>query len=334
MIKISPSEITPEHIFLSRRKFMVGAGSLAAGALALSACAGMPSGGGESAASAPAEGVRRLDAAMVPEIMANAEPTAGATADELGDPLNDYKQITNYNNFYEFSLDKEGVNPQSKNFNTLPWTIELTGLVNKPQTIAIEDVLKQFTQEERIYRLRCVEAWSMVIPWIGFPVGELIKLADPKAEAKFVQFTTVLRPEEMPGQKGGVIDYPYVEGLRLDEAMHPLAIFATGMYGKPLEPANGAPIRLVVPWKYGFKSIKSIVKIELTDTMPVSTWMKAASNEYGFYANVNPEVNHPRWSQATERRIGELGRRDTLKFNGYAEEVASLYSSMDLRENF
>lgn len=334
MIKISPSEITPEHIFLSRRKFMVGAGSLAAGALALSACAGMPSAGGETAASAPVAGVRRLDAAMVPEIMANAEPAAGATADELGDPLNDYEQITNYNNFYEFSLDKEGVNPQSKNFNTLPWTIELAGLVNQPQTIAIEDVLKQFTQEERIYRLRCVEAWSMVIPWIGFPVGELIKLADPKAEAKFVQFTTVLRPEEMPGQKGGVIDYPYVEGLRIDEAMHPLAIFATGMYGKPLEPANGAPIRLVVPWKYGFKSIKSIVKIELTDTMPVSTWMKAASNEYGFYANVNPEVNHPRWSQATERRIGEFGRRDTLKFNGYEEEVASLYSGMDLRENF
>lgn len=175
----------------------------------------------------------------------------------------------------------------------------------------------------------------MVIPWVGFAVGDLIKLADPKSEAKFVKFTTVMRPEEMPGQRGrAVIEYPYVEGLRIDEAMNPLAIFATGMYGKPLEPVNGAPFRLVVPWKYGFKSIKSIVKIELTDTMPVSTWMKAASSEYGFYANVNPEVNHPRWSQATERRIGELGRRDTLQFNGYAEEVAGLYSGMDLRENF
>ena len=337
MIKISSSEITPEHVFLSRRKFMVGAGSLAVGAVALSACAGMSveSTGGSAAESAPAEGVKRLDASMVPAALANAEPTAGATADELGDPLNDYEQIINYNNFYEFSLDKEGVNPQSKNFNTLPWTIELAGLVNKPQTIAIEDVLKQFTQEERIYRLRCVEAWSMVIPWVGFAVGDLIKLADPKSEAKFVKFTTVMRPEEMPGQRGrGAIEYPYVEGLRMDEAMNPLAIFATGMYGKPLEPANGAPFRLVVPWKYGFKSIKSIVKIELTDTMPVSTWMKAASSEYGFYANVNPEVNHPRWSQATERRIGELGRRDTLKFNGYAEEVAGLYSGMDLQENF
>ena len=332
MIKISPSEITPEHVFLSRRKFMVGAGSLAVGALALSACDGMPSAAGVDDGPITAE---RLEPTEAPAPLGHEEPFASATADELGDPLNDYEQITNYNNFYEFSLDKGSVNPLSRNFNTVPWDIEVTGLVNNPQTFALEDILTKFTQEERIYRLRCVEAWSMVIPWVGFPVGELIKEVDPTSAAKFVKFTTVMRPEEMPGQRGrAVIDYPYVEGLRIDEAMNPLAIFATGMYGKPLVPANGAPFRLVVPWKYGFKSIKSIVKIELTDEMPVSTWMKAAPREYGFYANVNPDVNHPRWSQATERRIGESGRRDTLPFNGYAEEVASLYDGMDLRENF
>lgn len=334
MIKISPSEITPEHIFQSRRQFMVGAGSLALGALALSACGGMSAASANEPAPegqvAPAQVITDLPAAL-----ANAEPFASKETDELGDPLNQYNQITNYNNYYEFSLEKEQVAPLSKDFKVLPWSIEISGLVSKPQTMAYEDILKKFTQEERIYRLRCVEAWSMVIPWVGFPIGELLKVVEPKAEAKFVKFTSVLRPEEMPGQQGrGFIDWPYVEGLRLDEAMNPLAIFATGMYGKPLVPANGAPFRLVVPWKYGFKSGKGIVKIELTDTMPVSTWMKAAPNEYGFYANVNPEVNHPRWSQATERRIGESGRRDTLKFNGYAEEVAALYEGMDLQENF
>ena len=334
MIKISPSEITPEHIFQSRRQFMVGAGSLALGALALSACGGMSATSANEPApegqAAPAQVITDLPAAL-----ANAEPYASKATDELGDPLNQYNQITNYKNYYEFSLEKEQVAQISKDFKVLPWNIEITGLVNKPQTMAYEDILKKFTQEERIYRLRCVEAWSMVIPWVGFPIGELLKEVEPKAEAKFVKFTSVVRPEEMPGQQGGsFIDWPYVEGLRLDEAMNPLAIFATGMYGKPLVPANGAPFRLIVPWKYGFKSGKGIVKIELTDTMPVSTWMKAAPNEYGFYANVNPEVNHPRWSQATERRIGESGRRDTLKFNGYAEEVAALYEGMDLQENF
>lgn len=334
MVKISRSEITPEQVFLSRRKFMVGAGSLAMGAVALSACArssaatGGPAPQGQAA---PATVISDL-----PEALAHAEPYASQPADELGDKLNEYNQITNYNNYYEFSLEKEEVAPLSKDFTVLPWNIEITGLANKPQTISYEEILAKFPQEERIYRLRCVEAWSMVIPWVGFPVGELIKLVEPKAEAKFVKFTSVLRPEEMPGQQGsGFIEWPYVEGLRLDEAMNPLAIFATGMYGKPLVPANGAPFRLVVPWKYGFKSAKGIVKIELTDTMPVSTWMKAAPNEYGFYANVNPEVSHPRWSQASERRIGESsGRRDTLKFNGYADEVAALYEGMDLQENF
>jgi sulfoxide reductase catalytic subunit YedY len=332
MVKISSSEITPEHIYLSRRKFMVGAGSLAAGAMALSACAGLPGAGPDLSEVTPGE---RLEPAEAPAALSHEEPFASAATDELGDPLNSYEQITNYNNFYEFSLDKAQVNPLSKGFNTVPWDIEVTGLVNKPTTFALEDILTKFTQEERIYRLRCVEAWSMVIPWVGFPISELLKEVDPKSEAQFVKFTTVMRPEEMPGQQGRtVIEYPYVEGLRMDEAMNPLAIFATGMYGKPLIPANGAPFRLVVPWKYGFKSIKSIVKIELTDTMPQSTWMKAAPNEYGFYANVNPAVNHPRWSQATERRIGEGGRRDTLPFNGYAEEVAALYDGMDLQENF
>lgn len=334
MTKISPSEITPEHLFLSRRKLMVGAGSLAVGALALAACRSMEA----PTADEPAPEGQAAPATVLsdlPEALAHSEPFASKETDELGDKLNPYDHITNYNNYYEFSLEKEQVAPLSKDFTILPWNIEIGGLVNNPQTIAYEDILKKFTQEERIYRLRCVEAWSMVIPWVGFPVGELIKLADPKAEAKFVQFTSVMRPEEMPGQNGrSFIEWPYVEGLRLDEAMNPLAIFATGMYGKPLVPANGAPFRLVVPWKYGFKSAKGIVKIELTDTMPQSTWMKAASNEYGFYANVNPEVSHPRWSQATERRIGESGRRDTLPFNGYADEVAALYEGMDLQENF
>ncbi|MBX3012585.1 MAG: protein-methionine-sulfoxide reductase catalytic subunit MsrP [Caldilineaceae bacterium] len=334
MVKLSPSEITPEHIFLSRRKFMVGAGSLAVGAVALSACRSMDAPAGDTRAP---EGIAAPESVIadLPTALAHAEPYASQAVDELGDPLNPYNHITNYNNFYEFSLQKEEVAPLSKDFTVLPWNVEITGMVNKPQTIAYEDILKNFPQEERIYRLRCVEAWSMVIPWVGFPIGDLLKLVEPTAQAKFVQFTSVLRPEEMPGQRGrSFIEWPYVEGLRIDEAMNPLAIFATGMYGKPLVPANGAPLRLVVPWKYGFKSGKSIVKIELTDTMPVSTWMKAAPSEYGFYANVNPAVSHPRWSQATERRIGESGRRDTLPFNGYGDEVADLYTGMDLQENF
>jgi sulfoxide reductase catalytic subunit YedY len=271
----------------------------------------------------------------LPEALNHPEPFASSDKDELGDTLNTYEQITNYNNYYEFSLDKEEVAPLSANFTTLPWQVEVSGLCNQPKTFAIEDILKQFPQEERIYRLRCVEAWSMVIPWVGFPMSALLKAVEPKAEAKFVKFTSVMRPEEMPGQERGYLNFPYVEGLRMDEAMNDLAIFATGMYGKPLLAANGAPFRAVIPWKYGFKGIKGIVKIELVDTMPESTWMRAASNEYGFYANVNPEVDHPRWSQASERRIGELGgRRATLPFNGYADEVTSLYQDMDLRANF
>jgi sulfoxide reductase catalytic subunit YedY len=330
MIKISPSEITPEHVFLSRRKFLAGAGALTAAA-ALTACATPRPAAPPAAENAgPKPTFQEL-----PEALGHTEPFASTDQDELGDPLNAYEEITTYNNYYEFSTDKQAVAELSANFTTLPWTIEVTGLCAKPTTFDIEDIVKEYPQEERIYRLRCVEAWSMVIPWVGFPVGALLKAVEPTAEAKFVKFTSVNRPEEMPGISSyGFLDWPYVEGLRIDEAMNDLAIFATGIYGKPLLPANGAPVRLVVPWKYGFKSIKGIVKVELVDTMPESTWMKSAPNEYGFYANVNPEVNHPRWSQASERRIGELGRRDTLPFNGYADEVAALYDGLDLRANF
>lgn len=337
MHKIDPSEITPKEVYLNRRKFMVGAGSAAVGALALAACAmpDAPATNSAPEAEAAAAGSSELMVEELPAALDHEAPFASVETDELGDPLNSFEQITNYNNFYEFSLNKEQVNPLSADFQRYPWTVEVTGLVDNPKTYSIEELLTNFQQEERIYRLRCVEAWSMVIPWVGFTLASLLEDVQPTAEAQYVRMETVVRPEEMPGQRGRSLDWPYVEGLRLDEAMHPLTILATGMYGEPLTMPNGAPIRLVVPWKYGFKSIKSIVKIELTDTMPVSTWMDQAPNEYGFYANVNPEVNHPRWSQATERRIGSgLGRRDTLMFNGYADEVAYLYEGMDLRENF
>jgi sulfoxide reductase catalytic subunit YedY len=252
----------------------------------------------------------------------------------LGDPLNSYEDITNYNNYYEFTTDKEGVAKLAPRFNPSPWSVEVYGLVNNPKTYSIEDLLSKFTQEERIYRLRCVEAWSMVIPWTGFTLSSLLKEVEPTSDAKYVRFETVYRPEEMPGQKSPFYPWPYQEGLRLDEAMHDLTILATGLYGQPMPNQNGAPIRVVVPWKYGFKSIKSINKIELTDTQPETLWNTIAPNEYGFYSNVNPERPHPRWSQATERRIGELGRRETLMFNGYAEEVAHLYEGMDLNEYY
>jgi sulfoxide reductase catalytic subunit YedY len=314
--KILSSEITPEHLYLSRRKFLIGAGTVAAGAL-LSAC-GIPVPASSSATSVPA-------------LPTEPAPRASKAADELGDKLTPYDAITNYNNYYEFSMDKEEVARLAQGFKTSPWTVQVGGLVNQPKAFGLEDLLK-LTQEERIYRLRCVEAWSMVIPWTGFPLSRLLKEVEPLSKAKYVRFETILDPEQMPGQSGGWYDWPYVEGLRLDEAMHDLTILATGLYGKPLPPQDGAPIRLVVPWKYGFKSCKSIVKMDLVEEMPVSFWMAAAPNEYGFYANVNPDVPHPRWSQATERRIGELARRKTLPFNGYAEQVASLYQGMDLRK--
>ncbi|MCL4297098.1 MAG: protein-methionine-sulfoxide reductase catalytic subunit MsrP [Anaerolineae bacterium] len=315
MIKIRSSEITPEHIYLSRRKFMVGIGALAASSALLAAC-----------------GVQ--DAAVKEEESNPKELKTTATTDELGDKLTSFEAVTNYNNYYEFSTSKEMVAKLATDFKTSPWTIEVGGLVNKPQTFGFEDLLKKFTQQERIYRLRCVEAWSMVIPWQGFPLAELLKEVEPTSKAKYVRFETLFDPEQMPGQQSAWYTWPYAEGLRLDEAMNDLAILSTGLYGKELLPQNGAPMRLVVPWKYGFKSIKSIVKIDLVEEQPTSLWMAAAPNEYGFYANVNPAVDHPRWSQASERRIGEFGRRATLPFNGYEEEVAQLYKDMDLRANY
>lgn len=321
MTKIRSSEITPEHIYLSRRKFMVGIGALATSALVLSAC------GPQKTASA---------SSTETETNPNQEEIipVSAQTDELGDELTPSESVTNFNNYYEFTTDKEGVAGLSQEFQTSPWQVKVGGLVNNPKTYDIDDLRKKFSQEERIYRLRCVEGWSMVIPWMGFPLAQLLKEVEPTSQAKFVRFETIFAPEQMPGQKSPWYNWPYVEGLRLDEAMNDLAILATGLYGKQLLPQNGAPIRLVVPWKYGFKSIKAIVKIDLVETMPVSLWMAAAPNEYGFYANVNPEVPHPRWSQATERRIGEFGRRNTLMFNGYAEQVAYLYDGMDLRANY
>ena len=309
-VPVLPSEITPKTLYLSRRDFLKAAG-IATGAALLAACA-------PQAASTPS----------------GPAPQANGRTDELGNPVNTYEDITNYNNYYEFTTDQQGVARASQGFKSLPWTVEVGGLVNKPKTYAMEDLLRNFTQEERIYRLRCVEAWSMVIPWTGFTLASLLKEVEPTSEAKFIRFETVLRPEEMPGQKSGFYPWPYQEGLRLDEAMHDLTLLATGLYGEPLPAADGAPIRLVTPWKYGFKSIKSIVKIELVAEQPSTFWNDLASNEYGFYSNVNPDRPHPRWSQASERRIGELSRRATLPFNGYAEQVAHLYDGMDLIQNY
>lgn len=311
MPRISPSDITPERVYLSRRNFITGMGALLVSSLVLSACGGQePTPGG-----APT---------TVP-------PSSTADTDELGQSLTSYEAITNYNNFYEFSFRKEGVARLAANLKTSPWTVDVAGLVHNPKTFDLEDLLA-FPQEERVYRLRCVEAWSMVIPWVGFPLARLLKEAEPMTKAKYVRFETLYDPEQMPGQKSPVYPWPYVEGLRLDEAMHDLTILATGLYGRSLTPQNGAPVRLVVPWKYGFKSIKSIVRIELVEEMPVSLWMASAPHEYGFFANVNPEVDHPRWSQGTERLIGEGKRIRTMLFNGYGEQVAHLYEGLDLRK--
>jgi sulfoxide reductase catalytic subunit YedY len=329
MVKIDPSEITPEHLYLSRRKFIKGLAATA-GTMALAACTPaaatpLPDESESTSSQAPDQ----PDATPTLEPTKPVFPTVSTETDELGDELTPAAAINSYNNYYEFSLSKEGVAPLAEDFQTSPWTVKVGGLVNKPLDFGIDQLLS-FPQEERIYRLRCVEAWSMVIPWIGFPLAGLLERVEPTAEAKFVRFETLYDPERMPGQRGGLFQWPYVEGLRLDEAMHDLTLLATGIYGHPLLPQTGAPIRLVVPWKYGFKYIKSIVKIDLVAEMPTSFWMASSPAEYGFYANVNPNVSHPRWSQATERRIGESGRRQTLMFNGYEEEVASLYEGMDL----
>ena len=254
--------------------------------------------------------------------------------DRQDDELTPLEDVINYNNFYEFGTGKEDPARNAHTLRTRPWTLEIDGEVQRPRTFGIEDLWSTFPPEERIYRLRCVEAWSMVIPWLGFPLRDLLNAVEPTSNARFVAFTTLHDPEQMPGQRRDVLPWPYVEGLRLDEAMHPLTILALGLYGKALPNQNGAPLRLVVPWKYGFKSGKSLVRIRVTREQPRTTWNVVAPREYGFYANVNPEVDHPRWSQARERRIGELRRRPTLMFNGYADQVASLYSGMDLRRDY
>ncbi len=313
--EIKSSEITSEQTYLNRRNF-IRAGLLAGTTLATA-------------------GVYRFINPPPPKEVVTAEIQDIAKPPDFRteEKLNSFQEITNYNNFYEFSTTKTAVARQAEDFVTRPWTVEVGGLVQKPKTFGIEDLLK-FEQEERIYRFRCVEAWSMVIPWIGFPLKKILDAVEPLGTAKYVAFLTLYDPEQMQSSFSAGIDFPYVEGLRLDEALHPLTILATGLYGKQMPNQNGAPIRLIVPWKYGFKSIKSIVKITLTDTEPITTWNIAAPKDYGFYSNVNPNVPHPRWSQATERRIGELSRRDTLLFNGYADEVARLYEGMDLKKNF
>jgi len=316
-------EVTPERQYTSRKEFIKALGIAGMSAAVLAACKEKPFVSGDEIPGATA---------IVSD--SGSTPTVGSSTDDLGDPLTAYDNVINYNNFYEFTTDKEGVARLAKNYQTSPWEVKIGGLVENPQTLSIDEIRLRYTTEERIYRMRCVEGWSMVIPWEGFPLSALLEDVKPTAEAKYVRFESVYDPEELPGQKNIFYPWPYIEGLRLDEAYNDLAILATGLYGKDLLPQSGAPIRLVVPWKYGFKSIKSITKIDLVSEMPVSLWMDSAPNEYGFYANVNPGVDHPRWSQATERRIGEISRRDSLLFNGYEAEVANLYEGMDLAKFF
>ena len=313
-VDIPSSEITPKNVYLNRRKFL--AGTIISGAAAV---AGMS--------------LREL-AEPTNVVQANTkidglQKTSFSTTEKIT-PL---KDVSNYNNYYEFSTDKYEPAKLAKDFKTQPWSVTIDGQVKKKQVLDVDTVMKMATPEERIYRHRCVEGWSIVVPWVGFSLSELIKKAEPLPKATFVEFTTVLDPNHMPGQRTGVLDWPYVEGLRMDEAMHPLALLCFGMYGETLPNQDGAPLRIVVPWKYGFKSAKAIVRIHFTDKQPVNTWNKSAPNEYGFYSNVNPNVDHPRWSQAKERRLGEFFKRPTLMFNGY-DQVASLYSGMDLKKNF
>ena len=326
------SEITPEELYKGRREFLKNAALFAGTAAAL--------GGGLWSL------VRKSGRADAPEPMPDVPPlpapAASASAGELpakspysiDEPPTPYKDVTSYNNYYELGTDKSDPAANAATLRPRPWTVQIEGEVKKPQTVDIDTLIKWFSLEERVYRMRCVETWSMIIPWLGFPLAELVKRVEPTGNAKFVAFQTLYDPKQLPGQKSMLLDWPYVEGLRLDEAMNPLAMMAVGLYGKALPGQNGAPLRLVVPWKYGFKGIKSIVKIRFTAEQPAATWNLAAANEYGFYANVNPDVDHPRWSQASERRIGEFSRRKTLMFNGYAEHVGQLYAGMDLRKNY
>ncbi len=303
------SEITGESLYLKRREFL----KLAAVPLAAAACG-----------AAPAASEVRQD-----ELQGVRPGPFGTT--EARTPFDD---ITSYNNFYEFGTDKSSPARTAGRFRTKPWTVSVEGEIAKPAVYNLEDLVRPHALEERVYRMRCVEGWSMVIPWVGFPLGDLIKRLGPTSRAAFVEFTTLLDSGQMPGQRVPVLNWPYVEGLRMDEAMNPLTILAVGLYGKQLPNQDGAPLRLVVPWKYGFKGIKSIVRIRFVQRQPVGSWEQYASREYGFYSNVNPEVDHPRWSQASERRIGEFLKRKTLMFNGYGDQVASMYAGMDLRRNY
>lgn len=320
--KIEAEKVTDQQTYLNRRNFMRAA--------ALAGTATVTTLLYRRLNPPPPE---RVETEKITGVAKTSDPEALKNGFVVNEPRTPLEAITNYNNFYEFDTSKGGVASAAKGFVTQPWAIAVEGLVNKPKIFDLDELLK-FNLEERVYRLRCVEGWSMVIPWIGFPLYKLLEKVEPAAQARYVAFQTLLDPERMPLQRTGVLEWPYVEGLRLDEAMHPLTILATGLYDEKLPPQNGAPIRLVVPWKYGFKSIKSVVKITLVADEPPTTWNIQAPNEYGFYSNVNPKVAHPRWSQATERRIGDYGRRDTLLFNGYAEQVAHLYQGMDLVRNF
>jgi sulfoxide reductase catalytic subunit YedY len=310
---IPSSEITPKKLYLNRREWLAAAGMSTTAALV----------GGA---------IYKLSA---PEVVAATTKIEGVKPSALStdEKVTPAKDVTTYNNYYEFSTDKDGPAKLAQNFKTRPWKVTIEGLVPKKQVLDVDEIIRMAPPEERIYRHRCVEGWSIVVPWIGFSLSELIKRVQPTSKAKFVEFTTVYAPSQMPGQRSSVLDWPYVEGLRLDEAMHPLALLCFGMYGESLPNQDGAPLRLVLPWKYGFKSIKAIDHIKFTDKQTVNTWQRSAPNEYGFYSNVNPNVNHPRWSQATERRLGEFRKRPTLMFNGY-DQVASLYSGMDLKKNF
>lgn len=320
---IKSTEITNQRVYLNRRLFIRGA---------------------VLAGSVTATGFLYRKLNVPPAVLEQREQITGlvkASTDQavrsgfkVDEPLTSFEDITNYNNFYEFSTEKASVASEARNFIIRPWTVDVGGMVNKPRVFDLDDLVKLAPPEERIYRHRCVEGWSMVIPWVGFPLNALLKLVDPLSSARYVAFQTLFDPRRMPNQNTGVLDWPYVEGLRLDEAMHPLTILVTGMYGQVLPPQDGAPIRLVVPWKYGFKGIKSIVKITLVADQPPTTWNLEAPNEYGFYSNVNPNVDHPRWSQRLEHRIGEFGSRKTFLFNGYADQVGQLYEGMDLRVNF
>lgn len=320
---IKPSEITDHKVYLNRRLFIRGAimaGSVAATGLVYRKLNPPP---------APVQEQPKIAGLVKP-----AAEDAVASGFKVTDAPTSFEDITNYNNFYEFSTVKESVAPAARGFVTRPWTVAVDGLANKPKVFDIDDLLKLAPQEERIYRHRCVEGWSMVIPWVGFPLNALLKQVEPLSTARYVAFQTLLDPKRLPNQNTGVLQWPYVEGLRMDEAMHPLTILVTGLYGGVLPPQDGAPIRLVVPWKYGFKGIKSIVKITLVSDQPPTTWNIEAPGEYGFYSNVNPNVDHPRWSQRMEHRIGEFGSRQTLLFNGYADQVSHLYDGMDLKVNF